>query len=233
MYQHYITLFIAGTKDFPTDHRDDLKLYFDDTFNKTKRGRDADAYNRSHREIDTAIGHSLGGAVALSLKGNIKKFNNPYAGVQSKTFGVPVVGGNLGSRFGKLCKTIIKDEIIGAGVAGGLATGASADSAIGFADGGLLTGLGADIGKKVSTDMAHRLTEYNNTSPDRIRYFGDPISAMGFNAKAVMPSFKQRFNNSAHSYSGLFIKDAVPIHDVEKNPLQPSPGDTDAEVIIY
>ena len=143
------------------------------------------------------------------------------------------MSGNLGSRFGKLGKTIVKDEIIGAGGAGGLAIGTSADSAIGFADGGLLTGLGADIGKKVSTDMAHRLTEYNNTSPDRIRYFGDPISAMDFNAKTVMPSFKHRWNNSAHNYYDLFIKDAVPIHDVEKNPLQPSPDDKDAEVITY
>ena len=172
--------------------------------------------------------------MALSLEKQYKKEgNNPYGIVQSKTFGAPVVSGNLGSRFGKLCKTIVKDEIIGAGVAGGLAIGTSADSAIGFADGGLLTGLGADIGKKVSTDMANRLTEDNNTSPDRIRYFGDPISAMDFNAKAVMPSFKHRWNNSAHSYSGLFIKDAVPIHDVEKNPLQPSPDDKDAEVITY
>ena len=53
------------------------------------------------------------------------------------------------------------------------------------------------------------------------------------NATTVMPSFKQRWRNSAHSYPGLFIKDAVPIHDVEKNPLQPSPGDKDAEAIIY
>ena len=41
--------------------------------NKTKKGRDADAYYRSHHEIDTVIGHSLGGAVALSLENNIKK----------------------------------------------------------------------------------------------------------------------------------------------------------------
>ena len=68
LYQHYSKLFIAGTKDFPTDHIDDLKLPFDDTLNKTKRGRDADAYYRSHHEIDTVIGHSLGGAVALSLE---------------------------------------------------------------------------------------------------------------------------------------------------------------------
>ena len=140
--------FAAGTKDFPIDHLDDLKLPLDDTINKTKRGRDADAYYRSHHEIDTVIGHSLGGAVALSLEKQYKKEgNNPYGTVQSKTFGAPAVSGNLGSRFGKLSKTIVKDEIIGAGVAGGLAIGASADSAIGFADGGLLIGLGADIGK--------------------------------------------------------------------------------------
>ena len=64
LYQHYNKLFIAGTKDFPTDHIDDLKLPFDDILNQTKRGRDADVYYRSHREIDTVIGHSLGGAVA-------------------------------------------------------------------------------------------------------------------------------------------------------------------------
>ena len=71
LYQHYNKLFIAGTKDFPVDHIDDLKLPFDGTLNKTKRGRDADAYYRSHHEIDTVIGHSLGGAVALSLQRSI------------------------------------------------------------------------------------------------------------------------------------------------------------------
>ena len=176
----------------------------------------------------------MGGAVALSLEKQYnKEGNNPYGIVQSKTFRAPTVSGNLGSRFGKLGKTIVKDEIIGAGVAGGLAIGTSADSAIGFADGGLLTGSGADIGKKVSTDMANRLTSDNNTSPDRIRYCRDPISFMDMNATTVMPSFKQRFNNSAHPYSVLFIKDAAPIHDVEKNTLQPSPGGKDAEVITH
>ena len=71
LYQHFNKLFIAGTKDFPQDHIDDLKLPFDDTLNNTKRGRDADAYYRSHHEIDTVIGHSLGGAVALSLETTI------------------------------------------------------------------------------------------------------------------------------------------------------------------
>ena len=68
LYQQYNKLFIAGTKDFPVDHIDDLKLSFDDTLNKIKRGRDADAYYRFHHEIDTVIGHSLGGAVSLSLE---------------------------------------------------------------------------------------------------------------------------------------------------------------------
>ena len=72
LYQHYNKSFIAGTKDFPQDHIDDLKLPFDDTLNKTKRGRDA-AYYRSHHEIDTVVGNSLGGAVSLASENNIKK----------------------------------------------------------------------------------------------------------------------------------------------------------------
>ena len=96
LYQHYNKLFIAGTKDFPVDHIDDLKLPFDDTLNKTKRGRDADAYYRSHHETDTVIGHSLGGAVALSLEKQCKiEGDNPYGIIQSKTFGSPTVSGNI------------------------------------------------------------------------------------------------------------------------------------------
>ena len=67
LHQHYYTLFIAGTRDWPGDATDDLKLPMNNTLNKTKRGRDSDAYYRSHHEIGTVIGHSLGGAVALSL----------------------------------------------------------------------------------------------------------------------------------------------------------------------
>ena len=95
LYQHYNKLFIAGAKDFPADHIDDLKLPFDDTLNKTKRGRDADAYYRSHHEIDTVIGHSLGGAVSLAIEKYKKEGNNPYGIIQSKTFGAPVVSGNI------------------------------------------------------------------------------------------------------------------------------------------
>ena len=68
LYQNYNKIYISSTKDFPQDHIDDLKLPFDDTLNKTKRGRDADAYYRSHNEIDTVMGHSLGGAIALPLE---------------------------------------------------------------------------------------------------------------------------------------------------------------------
>ena len=151
-----------------------------------------------------------------------KEGNNPYGIIQSKTFGAPTVSRKIKS---PLLKNIIKDEIVGAGVARGVAIGTSADAAIGFSDGGLLSGLGADIGKKISSDFSNRITSDTNTSLNRIRYFGDPISAFDFNATTVMPSFGFRFNNSAHSYKGLFIKDAVPLHDVERNPLTPSPED--------
>ena len=127
---------------------------------------------------------------------------------------------------------MVKDSILDLGVAGGVAIGASADSAIGFADGGLLSGLGADIGKKVSSDFANRLTEDTNTPPDRIRYFGDPVSMFDFNSTTVMPSMGFRWKTSAHSYKGLFIKVAVPIHDVERNPLSTSSEDSKAEVVI-
>ena len=154
-----------------------------------------------------------------------KEGNDPYGIIQSKTFGAPVVSGNISN---PLLKNIVKDEIVAGGVAGMGYIGASADAAIGFSDGGLLTGMGADIGKKVSTDFANRITSDTNTSPDRIRYFGDMFD---FQAKTVMPSFGFRFNNSAHSYKGLFIKDAVPLHDVEKNPLSISPDDSKATVV--
>ena len=53
----------------------------------------------------------------------------------------------------------------------------------------------------------------------------------GVNSATVMPSMGFRWENSAHSYKGLFIKDAVPLHDTMKNPLTPSPNDSEAAVI--
>ena len=83
--------------------------------------------------------------------------------------------------------------------------GTSADAAIRFSDGGLLTGMGADIGKKVSTDFANRITSDTNTSSDRIIYFGDPVSMFHLNSKTVYPSFGFRWKNSARSYKDLFF----------------------------
>ena len=74
---------------------DDLKIPFDHTSNNTTRGRTADKYYRSHHEKDTVIGHSLDGAVALSLEKLYTKEGNPYGIIQSKTFGAPTVSGNI------------------------------------------------------------------------------------------------------------------------------------------
>ena len=72
-YQHRNKLFVAGTKDFPQDHLDDLTLPYGNTLKSTKRGNDVEAYYRNHMtEIDAVIGHSLGGSVSLALKENIE-----------------------------------------------------------------------------------------------------------------------------------------------------------------
>jgi len=164
LYQHYNKLFIAGTRDFPIDHLDDLRIPFGKTLDG-KRGRDAEAYYLSHHEIDTTIGHSLGGAIALNLQSKYKqKGDNPYGIIQSKTFGSATAS---------------------------------------------LPGSGGD----------------------RIRYFGDPISALDFGATTVMPTLSQRWNNSAHSFSGLSIPDRVLLHDTPKNPLTPSAPDNESEIL--
>ena len=87
------------------------------------------------------------------------------------------------------------------------------------------------IGKKVSSGFANRITEDTNTSFDRIKCFGDPAPMFDFNSTAVMPSMGFRWENSAHSYKGLFIKDAVPIHGTVRSTLSTSPEDSKAEVI--
>ena len=67
-----------------------------DTLDKTHRGRTAYAYYGSHHEIDTVIGHSFGGSVALALEKQYKKEgNNPFGLIQSKTFGAPVISGDF------------------------------------------------------------------------------------------------------------------------------------------
>ena len=76
--------------------------------------------------------------------------------------------------------------------------------------------MGADLGNKLTTDLGNRLTEDTNTQPDRIRYFGDPISVLDFNAKTVFPSFKHRWRHSARSFVGLEIADKTQIDDTQK-----------------
>ena len=83
----------------------------------------------------------------------------------------------------------------------------------------------------MSSDFANMITEDNNTSPDRIKYFGDPISAFDFNNTTVMPSLGFRWKSSAHSYKGLQVADKVPLHGTPTNPLTPPPDDSKAEVI--
>ena len=78
-------------------------------------------------------------ALALDKQYKIQD-GSPYGLIPSKTFGAPIVSGNINSPLGK---SIIKNSISDLGVASGLATGAFLDSAVGFYDGGLLTSLGA------------------------------------------------------------------------------------------
>ena len=138
-----------------------------DTLNTTKRGRDSDAYYRSHHGIYTVTGHSLGGAVALSLETQYKQQNdNPYG-----------------------------------------------------------------INIKHSVRLQYQVI-FSSPNPNGIRWAGDPISALDFNSTTVFPSFKQRWNNSAHSHSGLFIQDAAPVHGTMKNTLTQSPDDPQAQVVI-
>ena len=164
LYHHHNKLFIAGTKSLQ-DAWDDLKIPFGKTMDGV-RADNANAYYLANQSsIDTVIGHSLGGAIALNLEQKYgKKGDNPYGIIQSKTFG----------------------------------------SATASLPGG---------------------------SNDRIRYIGDPISALDFGATTVIPSLSQRWNNSAHSFSGLSIPDKISIHDTPKNPLTASAPDNESEII--
>ena len=134
-------MFIAGTID-PKDFVDDMKLPWENTLNLTKRGRDVELYYRNHmREIDTIIGHSLGGSVALSLEEKYRhdKIGIPGVGIkQVQTFRAPVVAANLGGN-----NPIVKDLVVRGttnlgGEIGG-AVGAGVDSLTGSTDQGLFT----------------------------------------------------------------------------------------------
>ena len=115
--------------------------------------------------------------------------NIPGVGIkQVKTFGAPVVAANIGGN-----NTIVKEVVVkvatnlGASIGG--AVGAGVDSLTGFTDQGLFTSRLIKEGGKLGAKVGTRLTTRPETNPDRIRYYGDPISAFDFNAKSVMPSF--------------------------------------------
>ena len=234
-YQHRNKLFVAGTKDFPQDHLDDLTLPYGNTLNLTKRGNDVEAYYRNHMtEIDTVIGHSLGGSVSLALEEKYRddKIGIPGVGIkQVKTFGAPVVAGNIGGNNQQIKDLVLKGSQ-GLGTAVGTEIGVSMDAATGFTDEGFFTYGLSTAGSKIGSTIGTRLTTSKEDNPDRIRYAGDPISAFDFNAKTVVPSLNFRMNHSAHSYSGLSIPDKVEEHDLAKVALPIQPSDDNAKIII-
>ena len=81
--------------------------------------------------------------------------DNPYVIIQSKTFGALVASGNLDGRFGDFGKSAVKNGILDLGIAGGVATGGVLDAAIGLSDRGILSTMGAGIGKKITTVMGN------------------------------------------------------------------------------
>ena len=230
-YHHRNKLFVAGTKDFPQDHIEDMTLPWENTLNLTKRGRDVEAYYRNHMtEIDTIIGHSLGGSVALSLEEKYRhdKIGIPGVGIkQVKTFGAPVVAANIGGGNPVVKELVVRGTTnLGAQIGGSV--GAGVDSLTGFTDEGLFTAGLSSEGGKLGKKLGTRLTTRPENNPDRIRYYGDGISAFDFNAKRVWPSQEFLKNHNPHSYKGLSIPDKVEEHDLMVQPLTVQPSDTKA-----
>jgi hypothetical protein len=84
------TMFVSGTKDFPQDHWDDLKIPFNLTA-ESLRYRNADKALKNNellnpdQKITSLVGHSLGGAVILEMQ---KQY--PDRTVKTTTYGAPV-----------------------------------------------------------------------------------------------------------------------------------------------
>ena len=202
------------------------------TLNLTKRGRDVEAYYRNHMtEIDTIIGHSLGGSVALSLEDKYRhdKIGIPGVGIkQVKTFGAPVVAANLGGGNPVVKELVVRGTTnLGAQIGGSV--GAGVDSLTGFTDEGLFTAGLSSEGGKLGKKLGTRLTTRPENNPDRIRYYGDGISAFDFNAKSVWPSQEFSKNHTPRSYKGLSIPDKVEEHDLTKVPLTVQPNDNKSQ----
>ena len=150
---------------------------------------------------------------------------------QVNTFGAPVVAGNIGGNNQQIKDLVLKGSQ-GLGTAVGTEIGVSMDAATGFTDEGLFTYGLSTAGGKIGSTIGTRLTTSKEDNPDRIRYAGDPFSALDFNAKTVIPSLGFRMNHSAHSYSGLSIPDKVEEHDLAKVALPIQPSDDNANIII-
>ena len=83
------TLYIAGTKDIPTDVLEDALIPFHMVHHST-RYRTADHFLKYNSDkVDTVIGHSLGGAVSLKLNQDYRKR------FKTRTYGAPVYSYNM------------------------------------------------------------------------------------------------------------------------------------------
>ena len=137
------------------------------------------------REIDTVIGDSLGGSVSLALEDKYRHNNIDIPGVgikQVKTFNAPVVAGGLGGN-NKTVKDLIVNSGHKLGSAIGGTIGVGLDGLTGFADEGLCTARLSKSGGELEKKAAGRLTTRPDNNPNRIRYFGYPISVVGINDK--------------------------------------------------
>ena len=83
------TLYIAGTKDIPTDVLEDALIPFH-MVHHSIRYRTADHFLKYNADkVDTVIGHSLGGAVSLKLNQDYRKR------FKTRTYGAPVDSYNM------------------------------------------------------------------------------------------------------------------------------------------
>ena len=83
-------------------------------------------------EIDIVIGHSLGGSVAMALEDKYRhdKIDIPGVGIkQVKTFGAPVVAGNLGGNNQLIKKVIVtSSEQLGSSISTSIGVGLDAST---------------------------------------------------------------------------------------------------------
>ena len=83
------TLYIAGTKDIPTDVLEDALIPFHMVHHST-RYRSADHFLKYNADkVDNVVGHSLGGAVSLKLNQDYRKR------FKTRTYGAPVYSYNM------------------------------------------------------------------------------------------------------------------------------------------